>query len=153
MADSQIGMRVRQAEVADLAALLRVERDCEGAPHWSQAVWGEALQGTTLERAVFVAEDAGPGGFVVVSLVADVAEVESIAVAAKSRCRGVARALCSAAIEWAKRHGAAGIELEVRASNEAALRLYAGLGFTEQGRRGRYYRDPVEDALLMRLPL
>ena len=41
--------------------------------------------------------------------------------------------------------------LEVRASNAAALGLYAKLGFKEEGRRRGYYRDPTEDAVLMRL--
>jgi ribosomal-protein-alanine N-acetyltransferase len=43
------------------------------------------------------------------------------------------------------------IILEVRASNAAALGLYRLLGFAETGRRPRYYHDPVEDAVLMRL--
>jgi ribosomal-protein-alanine N-acetyltransferase len=45
------------------------------------------------------------------------------------------------------------MELEVRVGNQAALGLYAALGFVEQGRRARYYRDPVEDAVMMRMEL
>jgi ribosomal-protein-alanine N-acetyltransferase len=43
--------------------------------------------------------------------------------------------------------------LEVRASNRAALALYLSLGFSQTGRRPRYYIDPVEDALLLTLRL
>jgi len=43
--------------------------------------------------------------------------------------------------------------LELRASNLPALAFYRSLGFTEAGRRPRYYHDPIEDALLMRLRL
>jgi ribosomal-protein-alanine N-acetyltransferase len=45
------------------------------------------------------------------------------------------------------------IELEVRASSVGALALYGSLGFTEQERRLRYYRNPIEDAMLMSAPL
>ena len=42
------------------------------------------------------------------------------------------------------------VYLEVRESNVAARGLYDGLGFRELGRRSRYYRRPVEDAILLR---
>ena len=41
------------------------------------------------------------------------------------------------------------VYLEVRASNAAARRLYEALGFAEVGRRSRYYRRPVEDAVVL----
>ena len=41
------------------------------------------------------------------------------------------------------------IFLEVRESNEGALRLYARAGFKENGRRAEYYREPTEDALIL----
>lgn len=39
--------------------------------------------------------------------------------------------------------------LEVRASNIAAISLYASLGFEEAGRRKKYYSDTKEDALIL----
>jgi ribosomal-protein-alanine N-acetyltransferase len=53
----------------------------------------------------------------------------------------------------ARKNGALAILLEVRESNAAARALYAKVGFREEGRRPRYYRDPDEDAVLMRLRL
>jgi ribosomal-protein-alanine N-acetyltransferase len=101
---------------------------------------------------VFVAEVEGSVvGFVVVSCAAGVAEVESVAVMGSVRRQGVGRALCVAAMEWARGRGAERMELEVRASGEAALGLYRALGFVEVGRRRGYYRGPVEDAVLMEL--
>jgi ribosomal-protein-alanine N-acetyltransferase len=144
---------MRRAVVEDLARLMELERGCEGAPHWSHAVWEEILRGGGVERAVYVVEEIELLGFVVVSRVRDVAEVESMAVAVEQRRRGVARALCTEAMLWARKRGSATMELEVRAGNDAALRLYTGLEFVEQARRARYYRDPVEDAVLMRRAL
>ena len=45
------------------------------------------------------------------------------------------------------------MELEVRAGSAGAIGLYEGLGFVGVGRRRGYYRDPVDDAVLMRLDL
>jgi ribosomal-protein-alanine N-acetyltransferase len=132
---------------------MELERKCDGAPHWSAAVWEDVLRGSAVERVVFVAEDAAMLGFAVVSRVGDVAEVESIAVAADARRRGVARQICAEAAQWARERAATAMELEVRVGNQAALGLYAALGFVEQGRRARYYRDPVEDAVMMRMEL
>jgi ribosomal-protein-alanine N-acetyltransferase len=49
--------------------------------------------------------------------------------------------------------GARTAYLEVRESNVAAQRLYAGFGFREVGRRRRYYQRPVEDAVVLRAAL
>ena len=92
-------------------------------------------------------------GFAVASLLPPEAELETIAVASTAQRHGLARRLF---VELAAKLVAAQITevfLEVRASNQPALGLYRGLGFAETGRRARYYHDPVEDAVLMRLRL
>jgi len=45
--------------------------------------------------------------------------------------------------------GAEAVTLEVRASNDPALALYRSFGFAPAGVRKGYYRDPVEDALVL----
>lgn len=74
-----------------------------------------------------------------------------LAVHPDHRRRGHARALLVALME-AHRAAAQCVQLEVRASNEGALRLYEGLGFERMGLRKRYYADG-EDAVLMTLLL
>jgi ribosomal-protein-alanine N-acetyltransferase len=81
------------------------------------------------------------------------AELESVAVANSVRRSGIGRALCDAVIAWAREQGAAEIELEVRTSSSGAIALYTQLGFATVGARAKYYRGPVEDAVLMRLDL
>jgi ribosomal-protein-alanine N-acetyltransferase len=61
----------------------------------------------------------------------------------------VARALLLEVLDAARREGATRATLEVRASNAAALELYAGLAFEQRGRRPRYYTNPEEDALIL----
>ena len=142
---------VRAAVAADLEAMRAVAEACAGAPGWGEAVWRGVVGGVDA-RAGFVAEVRGEVvGFVVVGCAAGVAEIESVAVVGSARRRGVGRVLCLAAMEWARGVGATTMELEVRAGSEAALGLYRSLGFVEQGRRRGYYREPVEDAVLMAL--
>ncbi len=81
------------------------------------------------------------------------AELESVVVRVSARRTGQGAALCSAVIEWCRSQGVASIELEVRSANIAAKGLYERFGFVEEGVRRGYYRDPEDDALLMRLNL
>jgi ribosomal-protein-alanine N-acetyltransferase len=81
------------------------------------------------------------------------AELESVAVSESVRRTGIGRALCSTVLDWCRTRGATEIVLEVRATSAGAIALYTALGFTETGRRPRYYLDPADDALIMRRPL
>jgi ribosomal-protein-alanine N-acetyltransferase len=81
------------------------------------------------------------------------AELESVAVAPSARRSGIGRALCARVLDWCRNHGATEVMLEVRASSAGAIALYLGLGFIAAGRRPRYYCDPEDDAVVMRLSL
>lgn len=149
---------VRRAAPEDLELILALEVACAEAPHWSEAVWSALLSEEEgcggIVRASFVAEgNDGIVGFLVASCAGGVAEIETVAVGASMRRQGVGKALCIAAMDWARGIAARGIELEVRASSRGALALYRSLGFGELGMRRGYYRDPVEDAVLMSAPL
>lgn len=151
------GSCVRRAFPSDAEAILAIEQACVEAPHWNPPAWQDALVDDPTavpERAAFVADDRkGIAGFAVVSCATGVAQLENIAVRQESRCRGIGRMLCHAAIDWSRSRAAHVLELEVRASSAAALALYRSLGFVEQGRRRSYYREPTEDAVLMSVAL
>ena len=148
---------IRVAVAADVDAVVRLERR-SGAPHWSALDYLAIFSGVGPERCLLVAEEAnGLVGFAVGKVlklgVETAAELETVAVAMEARRRGLGRRLCCKMQEWCEAQGAGAIELEVRAGNLGAIALYDGLGFVEVGRRRGYYRDPVEDAVLMRLEL
>lgn len=84
-------------------------------------------------------------------LVFDRAEVANIAVAAPYRGRGLGRVLLDRMHYTAKSMGATECFLEVRVSNERAIRLYEKNGYERYGIRARYYGN--EDAILMRKTL
>ena len=75
--------------------------------------------------------------------------INTLAVDAGVRRRGLATALLRHIVAEALEAGARRATLEVRQSNTAALRLYEGLGFSVQAVRPKYYADPVEDGLVL----
>jgi ribosomal-protein-alanine N-acetyltransferase len=81
------------------------------------------------------------GGMVMARVAADEAEILTLAVAPKARRQGIGRRLLSAAAGEAAARGARALFLEVSECNEAARLLYSHAGFTQVGRRDRYYAD------------
>jgi ribosomal-protein-alanine N-acetyltransferase len=65
------------------------------------------------------------------------------------RGRGLGTQLIEAVIAEAAHLGATELTLEVRASNEPALRLYDRAGFQRAGVRKNYYTSPIEDAYIL----
>jgi ribosomal-protein-alanine N-acetyltransferase len=92
-------------------------------------------------------------GFISARVSAQELHVNNIGVHEEARRRGIGDALMRAAVASAVRQGACAAILEVRAGNVAAQSLYRRYGFGVVGRRRQYYRDPPEDALLMRASL
>lgn len=78
-------------------------------------------------------------------------QITNVATHPDFRRRGCARAVLEALSSLAWERGCEQIALEVRASNEAAIRMYTEVGFLTAGRRKGFYRDPREDALVMLL--
>jgi ribosomal-protein-alanine N-acetyltransferase len=138
---------------ADLDAVLAIAAALPSAPHWPRDTYAAALESETWpQRVSLVAESAGSvAGFAVAVLVAGEGEIESIAVAPGWQRRGIGMALLRELQRALAAEGVLAIVLEVRESNRAAASLYAQAGFREVGRRNGYYRDPVEDAVLMQV--
>jgi [ribosomal protein S18]-alanine N-acetyltransferase len=145
-----IALVVRDARKSDISAIRGIENASPTAAHWSESHYGEALSAP--ERLILVAEQdqSGVVGFLVASIAIREWELENIAVSPAARRRGIGRALMTALIDRARRTGSTEIRQEVRASNLAAQNLGLSVGFVQQGRRSNYYRDPVEDALLLK---
>ncbi|SFG50546.1 ribosomal protein S18-alanine N-acetyltransferase [Oribacterium sp. WCC10] len=92
-------------------------------------------------------------GYSILRLLGPEAEVENICVSGDMRRCGIGEKLMHHMINTAIEHDAATIFLEVRSCNEAARKLYSKMGFTESYIRKAYYRDPVDDAIIMSLKL
>jgi ribosomal-protein-alanine N-acetyltransferase len=142
---------VRPATVADVDAIALSESDNLGADAWSRGLVEEGVTGRLPTVHYLVAEEQGRVvGHAVASVVADVAELQRIAVASDVRRRGVARALLDEVEILAADAQVDRLLLEVREDNDAALAFYAAAGFSELVRRPRYYRDGATAVVLVR---
>lgn len=145
-----VGASFRAATQADVPAIVEIERMSFGDP-WSEETFRDLLR---LGHAIFlVATEGLPEslcGYVIAAVVADEAEVLNLAVAPQSRRRGLGGRLLDAGLGMIRERRAREVFLEVRESNAAARALYSSRGFAALTRRARYYRNPVEDALVLR---
>lgn len=144
--------RIRPTASADLPALVALERAAFSDP-WTPAMLREALAEPSSVALVAEGEDGVFLGAVLARHAAGEGEILSIAIDPAHRGAGHGRALLEAALAALLAAGVATVWLEVRRSNEAAQRLYAGAGFVAVGVRRGYYRDPLEDAVVLRRDL
>jgi len=139
--------RIRPAQPADVAAVAAIERAVFSDP-WSANDFTECL---AAEIPLLVAV-RGPtvAGYAVAHYAADEGEILNLGIAVAHRRGGIGRALVERLLEELRERGVRIVYLEVRESNAAARRLYESMGFAAVGRRARYYRRPVEDAVILR---
>ena len=146
-------MTVRAARPDDVPAIADLEIDNLGVDAWSEGLVREGVTGNLPTISYLVAEvDGAVVGHATASVVADIAELQRIAVDPAHRRTGLASELLTAVVELARAGGADRLLLEVREDNAGALAFYAARGFVEVDRRRRYYRDGAT-AVVMRFGL
>ena len=133
------------AHVAQIAAL---EKICFSDP-WSERSIASELD-NKLAFWLVATEGETVAGYIGSQTVMEETDMMNVAVHPDFRRQGIAEALVSGLVEHLKAMGSHCLTLEVRASNAPAIALYEKLGFAEIGRRKNYYRNPREDALILR---
>lgn len=142
---------VRTARQADLPRMVRIERASFAVP-WSESAFRSVMHRD--DARLIVADRAGEVvGYAAVWFAADEGELGDIAVDPERRREGIGTRLVEGVLEEARRRGAQQVFLQVRESNQGALRLYETAGFRKVGRRPGYYRSPSEDALVLLRPV
>lgn len=143
--------RIRPASLADVPSLAELERVCFSDP-WTAAGIRETIQYETARA--FVAEDQDAiVGYVMARISGEEGEILDLAVRPELRRRGIGRQLLLSVWNALGNEGVRELYLEVRESNRAAIELYRGHGFRPVGLRPRYYRNPAEDAIVLRAAL
>ena len=141
-------MILTEMKSGHVAQVAELEKQCFSDP-WSEksiaselenklAYWLVALEGETV------------AGYIGSQTVMDETDMMNVAVHPDYRRKGIAEALVTGLVDALKQRGSRCLTLEVRASNEPAKALYDKLGFSQIGRRPKYYRNPREDALILR---
>lgn len=142
---------IRRATTADVTALVAIERECFSDP-WTPTGIRETIQYETVRA--FVAESRDTAiGYVMARISGEEGEILNLAVLPRYRRRGIARCLLEEAVGAVVEAGVREAYLEVRQSNAEALALYQAFGFRPVGLRPDYYRNPLEDALVLRAPI
>jgi ribosomal-protein-alanine N-acetyltransferase len=139
-------LEIRRLTYADLPQVIAVERRAFPTP-WSLAMFvlelskssGICLAATLGDRIV---------GYLICSRYDTVWHLMNVAVENRLRRQGIAASLIERLFELADGPREQ-YTLEVRTSNDAAIKLYEGFGFRSAGRRRGYYHDNREDALIM----
>jgi len=143
--------RIRPASLADVPALAELERLCFSDP-WTASGIQETIQYETARALVACTKDRLVG-YVLARISGEEGEILDLAVLPAERRRGIGNQLIRAVRGAMQREGVRELYLEVRESNAAARALYQQQGFRPVGMRSHYYRNPPEDALVLRAPI
>ncbi len=138
---------IRRMTYDDLDEVARLEKLCFADP-WHRQCFEEELQ-HPFAIPLVAKLDLRIVGYTCLWYVDDQMEIANFAVSPEFRRKGIGRSLMEEVISETKKRGGTSLILSVRESNIPAATLYKGFGYIEAGRRKRYYRLPVEDAIIM----
>jgi ribosomal-protein-alanine N-acetyltransferase len=131
--------------------MVDIERRAFSDP-WSEGSFREALTSPWTFGLVGITS-RGVMGYLIAREVAGTGEILNLAVAPEARRRGLGGELLQAGLGALRRRRVNEVFLEVRESNHSAQALYLAQGVRPVGQRAGYYRNPREDALVLRLAL
>ncbi len=140
---------IRPAAPADIDQIVEIEQACFSDP-WRRRSIASLIGDSRVFFSVAEADDGRIKGYVTAWFVLNEGEIGNLAVAPLWRSGGIGSSLLDGVVSYGVDRGVASLFLEVRESNTVARRLYASRDFLEIGRRRRYYRQPVEDAIVLR---
>jgi ribosomal-protein-alanine N-acetyltransferase len=146
-------LHIRSMQLDDLSQVLAIDSQSFTLPWPESAYRYELLENPSSFLMVAEIEQSEVGrlivGVVVVWMILDEAHIATIAVHPEFRGQGIASRLMVSMMREAIQLEARLATLEVREQNTAAQRLYQRFGFNIVGRRPRYYKDNLDDALIM----
>ncbi len=140
-------MKIEKMTAELLSSVARLEEECFVHP-WSRQSLERELAN---ESSVFLTavENNRVVGYIGMNVVIDEGYIFNVAVDEKFRKKGIGSALIGELVTFAKKNNLCFMTLEVRKSNESARSLYSKFGFVKVGERKNYYKDPIENAVLM----
>ena len=132
--------------------LFNMEKICFPNDYWSlDSIKAELVKENCI--CIIASIDDDLAGYIFSSLVCDESELNRVSVLPKYRNRNIAFMLINYSNDILKKRNCKNVFLEVRERNMPAINLYKKLGFKTIGIRNNYYKNPIENAVLMTLNL
>jgi len=143
----ELNVTIRAMNETDLQRIVELERELFSDP-WSETAFREALAEDDwgMLAAQVGEEIVGYACYVIIDVES---HLTNLAVAEPFRRKSVAKRLLEHILRVVREAPCQYLLLEVRPSNTGAVAFYRKHGFHHMYRRPRYYRNPVEDALVM----
>jgi [ribosomal protein S18]-alanine N-acetyltransferase len=143
------GFVIRPLRREDIEAVVAIETEAFSTP-WRPETFAGLVGREAVELLVMADAEEHVIGYAVLWCILDQGELANLALATHRRGRGLGAILLHHVMQTARERGVERLFLEVRASNQRAIDLYHGFGFTDVGLRRGYYERPPEDARVMR---
>lgn len=130
-----------------LDEVAQLEKKCFVHPWSRQSLESELAN----ENSLFLTalDDNRVVGYIGMNVVVDEGYIFNVAVDENHRKKGIGSALIRELVTFGKKNNLCFLTLEVRESNKNARSLYSKFGFIKVGERKDYYKEPVENAVLM----
>ena len=138
---------IREMTEADIEEVSKIEEECFSMP-WKPEDFKEMIIRDNMTYVVSEIDGQIIGGAGLRCIVGD-GEITNVAISAAYRGKGYSKPMLEELLLLGEKLGCSAYTLEVRVSNEPAIRLYKSLGFLESGIRPNFYEKPKEDALIM----
>ncbi|MCC7202912.1 MAG: ribosomal protein S18-alanine N-acetyltransferase [Nitrospirae bacterium] len=143
---------IEDIEEDDLSQVMEIEKEAFSDP-WTVDMFYSELYNTFSHMWGVKSGSGRLTGYICFWSVVDEAHILNLAVHKDYRRKGIASKILLSALDYWKNSGVKTVLLEVRRSNTAAQELYRKFGFHVIVSRTKYYRNPVEDALVMAIGL
>lgn len=140
-------LQIRRMERGDVERISQLEEETFSMP-WSRDAFLEMIEKEDARYYVAEADGEVVGGCGVL-MIAGEGDITNVVIDKNYRNQGIGTKMLQYLIEDGYKNGLTAFTLEVRVSNESAIRLYEKLGFFSEGIRPNFYEKPTEDAMIM----
>ena len=142
-------IKIKRMERSDIDSVIRIEEKSYGNHHWSKDSFMNELSNELARYYSAYDENDNLVAYCGCWIILEEAHITNIAVLPEYRRKNIGEALLKRVIDECYKNMVKFITLEVRVSNNPAIKLYEKYGFKSLGSRKGYYQDNNEDALIM----
>jgi ribosomal-protein-alanine N-acetyltransferase len=139
---------IRRMNLNDIEKVMKIELEAFSQP-WTFESFFNEISNNNLAYYFVIEKDNEIIGYLGMWKIIDEGHITNIAIDKEYRKMGYGHILVYESIEFMKNDGVTSFTLEVRVTNNPAIKLYEKMGFTRAGIRKKYYQDNGEDALIM----